>query len=93
MRTIIAAAVLSLAFGGAALASDTITLTAKNGNVAFPHKLHQELKLAKGCKACHETEKGGTIAGMGKDWAHTTCKGCHAEMGKGPTKCGECHKK
>jgi len=93
MRTIIAAAVLSLAFGGAALASDVIVLKAKNGDVTFNHKMHAEAKMAKGCTACHETDKGGAIAGLGKDWAHKTCKGCHSEMGKGPTKCGECHKK
>jgi hypothetical protein len=93
MKLILAAAALSLAFGGAALADDVISLPAKNGNVPFPHKKHQEVKLEKGCTACHETDKGGKIAGLGKDWAHKTCKGCHEEMKKGPVKCGECHKK
>ena len=93
MKTMIAAVALSLALGGIALAQDVISLPAKNGNVAFNHKAHADVKQAKGCKACHETDKGGKIAGMGKDWAHKTCKGCHEEMKKGPTKCGECHKK
>jgi len=46
----------------------------------------------KDCKKCHEKEPG-KIAELNKDWAHKTCKGCHSEMKKGPTKCGECHKK
>lgn len=73
--------------------SDLINLPAKNGAVAFPHKQHQSIKLEKGCTSCHETDKGGKIAGLGKDWAHKTCKGCHEELKKGPVKCGECHKK
>jgi len=78
---------------GPALCSDTISLPAKNGNVSFPHLKHQEIKQEKGCIACHETAQGGKIAGLGKEWAHKTCKGCHEAMGKGPVKCGECHKK
>lgn len=78
---------------GTALSSDMISLPAKNGNVAFPHEKHKAIKLEKGCTACHETEQGGKIAGLGKDWAHKTCKGCHETMSKGPVKCGDCHKK
>jgi cytochrome c553 len=90
MKKIIAAAALTLFTAGAALAADTITLPAKNGNVTFPHKKHQE--TLKDCKICHE--KGpGKIEGIGKDWAHKTCKGCHEEKKMGPTKCAECHKK
>lgn len=90
MKKVIAALALSVFCSSMALAADVITFPAKNGNVAFPHKMHQE--LLKDCKKCHE--KGpGKIEGFGKDYAHKTCKGCHAEMKKGPTKCGECHKK
>ncbi len=92
MKKIVAAAALTLICAGTALAAgpETITLPAKMGNVTFPHKKHQE--LLKDCKTCHE--KGpGKIEGFGKDMAHKTCKGCHTEKGKGPTKCGECHKK
>ena len=78
------------AFAGSAFASDTIEFPAPNGKVTFPHKEHQE--ILKDCKKCHEKEPG-KIAGLNKDWAHKTCKGCHSEMKKGPTKCGECHKK
>ena len=90
MKRLVAAAILTAFCAGSALAADVITLSAKNGNVSFPHKKHQE--LLKDCKVCHE--KGpGKIEGFGKDWAHKNCKGCHAEKKAGPTKCGECHKK
>lgn len=73
-----------------AWAADVIELQASKGNVSFPHKMHQE--SLKDCSKCHE--KGpGKIADLGKEWAHKTCKGCHSEMGKGPTTCSGCHKK
>lgn len=83
----VAAAIIG---ASSAMAADVITLPAKNGDIAFPHKKHQE--VLKDCKVCHA--KGpGKIEGFGKDWAHTTCKGCHTAKGQGPTKCGDCHKK
>ena len=91
-RMILAALALSLFCAGIAAAADnaTVVLPAKNGNVTFPHKKHAD---AMACTTCHESDKGGKIAALGKDWAHKTCKGCHADKGKGPTKCGECHVK
>ena len=90
MKKIIAALALTIFAAGTAMAADTITLPAKNGNVTFNHKMHQD--TLKDCKICHE--KGpGKIEGFGKDFAHKTCKGCHEEKKAGPTKCGECHKK
>lgn len=90
MKKIFAAMALTLICAVAAMAADTINLPAKNGNVTFNHKKHQE--TLKDCKACHE--KGpGKIEGFGKDAAHKLCKGCHEEKKAGPTKCGECHKK
>ena len=90
MKKVIVAVVLTLMSAGMALAAATMTLPAKNGDITFNHKKHQE--MLKDCKACHE--KGpGKIEGFGKDFAHKTCKGCHADKGAGPTKCSECHKK
>ena len=89
MKRIIAAAALTLFTAGIAMAADTIVLPAKNGDVTLNHKMHGTY----GCTKCHATETGGKIEGFGKDMAHKTCKGCHEEMKKGPTKCGECHKK
>jgi cytochrome c553 len=90
MKRIIAAVALTIFTAGAALAADVITLPAKNGNVTFAHKKHQE--LVKDCKVCHE-KGAGKIEGFGKEMAHKSCKGCHEEKKAGPTKCGECHKK
>lgn len=94
MKRIIAAFALTLFCAGLAVAADqaVVVLPAKNGNVTFPHQKHKDMKEIT-CTACHETEKGGKIADLGKDWAHKTCKGCHTDKGKGPTKCNECHKK
>jgi len=69
---------------------ETIDLPASMGKVTFHHKQHQE--LLKDCTKCH-SKAPGKIADLGKDWAHKTCKGCHSEMGKGPTSCKDCHKK
>ena len=90
MKKIIAAVALTLICAVAAMAADVITLPAKNGNITFEHKKHQD--MLKDCKLCHE-KAPGKIEGLGKDWAHKTCKGCHEEKKAGPTKCGECHKK
>jgi len=78
------------AFAASAFAADVMEFPASMGKVTFPHKMHQQ--LLKNCKKCHE-QGPGKIAGFGKEWAHKTCKGCHAEMQKGPSKCSECHKK
>ena len=88
MKRIIAAAALTLAFAVSALAADTVVYPAKNGNVTFNHKAHSA-KLE--CKLCHGNGAPAKIA-IDKDAAHKLCKGCHAEK-KGPTKCGDCHKK
>lgn len=90
MKSLVAAVAIVMFSAGAVLAADTMTFPAKNGDVTFHHKMHQE-KL-KDCKKCHE-KTPGKIEGFGKDWAHKTCKGCHADTGAGPTKCSECHKK
>ena len=90
MKRIIATTILTLATATFALAADTMTFPAKNGDVTFPHQKHQA--ALKDCKVCHE--KGpGKIDGFGKEWAHKNCKGCHEEKKAGPSKCGECHKK
>ncbi|CAG0968534.1 Cytochrome c7 [Geobacteraceae bacterium] len=90
MKKVVSAAALAIFCAATAFAADTMVFENKNGNVTFPHKKHQE--MLKNCKLCHE--KGpGKIEGFGKDFAHTTCKGCHESKKAGPTKCGGCHKK
>jgi hypothetical protein len=90
--TIVAAVVVTLfsSAGFAASGPETIDLSASMGKVTFPHKQHQE--MLQSCTKCH-IESPGKIAEMGKEWAHTTCKGCHTRSKQGPTSCRECHKK
>lgn len=87
MKNVFVALLAVVAFAGTAFSADVIEM--KKG-VKFNHKAHQE-KVGD-CKKCHA--KGpGKIEGFGKDLAHKeACKGCHAEMKKGPTSCKECHK-
>lgn len=83
-----------LAFIGAnvAIAADTDVLTFENkkGTITFEHKAHQE-RLGDDCTKCHEGTPGKF--GIDKTFGHKTCKACHKEMKKGPTKCNACHKK
>ena len=88
MKKVFVALLDVVAFAGTAFAADVIEM--KKG-VTFNHKAH--MALVPDCTKCHATAAGGKIEGFGKDWAHKTCKGCHAEMGKGPKSCKECHKK
>jgi hypothetical protein len=87
MKKSVIAMIALVAFSGTAFAADMIEM--KKG-VKFNHKSHQE--LLKDCLKCHSKVEGGKIEGFGKDLAHKTCKGCHADMKKGPTSCKECHK-
>ena len=81
---------LMLAFtAGIAIASDTVVMKAKNGDVTFNHKDHS---AAMDCKVCHGDAKPGKVE-LDKDAAHALCKDCHTKKAAGPTKCGECHKK
>lgn len=92
MNKIIITMVALVAFVGTAFAGDVIEFAApKMGKVTFPHKKHQE--MLKDCKKCHEKASGKIEGGFSKDWAHKTCKGCHAAGKKGPTSCKDCHKK
>ncbi|RNC70667.1 MAG: cytochrome C [Desulfuromonadales bacterium] len=85
--TLTAAALVILT--GMAGAVETITYPNRIGTVVFPHKKHQGA-LGQ-CRGCHE--KGpGKIDGFDKVLAHGKgCKGCHAEMKKGPLQCSGCH--
>lgn len=86
MKNVFVALLAVVAFAGTVCAADVMEF--KKG-VKFNHKAHQE--MLKDCKKCHE-KAPGKIEGFGKDFAHKTCKGCHAEGKKGPTSCKECHK-
>lgn len=90
MKNLVIAAMLVAFASSAALAADTVTLEAKNGNVTFNHKAHSD--ALKDCKICHGAGTPGKIE-FTKDTAHALCKDCHTKVAQGPTKCGDCHKK
>lgn len=75
-----------------------IQLDASMGTVTFNHAAHQE--RASDCTTCHHQgdftscrtcHNGEGEAPKAKKVFHEKCKGCHAEMKSGPTKCKECH--
>ena len=92
-----AAVALALASSASAATppAGPITLPAKPGNVTFEHSKHSGKGLK--CTVCHKDDNGGAIEGfnktVSKDKAHATCQECHKKEGKGPQKCGDCHKK
>lgn len=89
MKKVLASLLMVVFSVSAVLAADTVVLKAKNGDVAFNHKAHS---AAMECKLCHGAGTPGKLT-LDKDKAHKLCKDCHVEKKKGPTKCGECHKK
>lgn len=74
---------------GTASGPETVVLEAKNGNVTFNHRAHQERA---DCASCHQQTPPEKIE-LDMDSAHELCRGCHRESGAGPTKCTDCHKK
>lgn len=89
MKKMLAIALLLAFTAGIAIASDTVVMKAKNGDVTFNHKAHSGIM---DCKGCHGEGKPGKVD-VDKDAAHAMCKDCHVKKSAGPTKCGECHKK
>ena len=89
MKRIVLAMIAVTLFTGSTFAADLIEM--KRG-VKFDHKAH--VAALKDCTKCHASADGGKIEGFGKELAHGKgCKGCHAEMKKGPTApCKACHK-
>jgi opacity protein-like surface antigen len=88
MKKLLVAAMLVAFAASTAMAADTVTLEAKNGNVTFNHKKHSE---SMECKICHGEGTPGKLE-LGKDKAHALCKDCHTTKAAGPTQCGYCHK-
>jgi len=87
MKKIMIAVLAVTVFAGSAFAADVIEM--KKG-ISFKHKAHAD--SLNDCTKCHAKVEGGKIEGFGKDLAHkNACKGCHADMKKGPTACKECH--
>jgi hypothetical protein len=68
-------------------APESVVIEASYGNVTLPHQMHADTFE---CTACHGEGTPGALD-LGKDQAHSICKGCHQEKGAGPTKCTDCH--
>jgi hypothetical protein len=65
------------------------------GEVVFNHKIHSNGFKEHDCILCHRTDhpsKNNILTRFDNPRiAHYFCKGCHREVGKGPTECHECH--
>ncbi len=74
---------------------DVLVFPNSKGEVVFSHKKHLS-SLSKGeCLNCHKVENP-SIENIQSRFenhrvAHSFCKGCHRELGKGPTECHQCH--
>jgi len=90
-RFVLVVAVLfaTTAFAAATAPKDAKVIEAKQGNVTFKHDTHAKVA----CDKCHGAGEPKAIGKMGKEKAHALCQACHKAEAKGPTKCGECHKK
>lgn len=69
--------------------------TSSKGYVRFDHDLHQAVMKAESCFPCHKTRtptKAHTMTRFNQRVAHSFCRGCHREKGRGPVECHECHK-
>jgi hypothetical protein len=65
------------------------------GEVVFSHTKHLNGLKEDQCILCHRTDKP-TLENIQSRFenhrvAHNFCKGCHREIGKGPTECHQCH--
>jgi len=76
---------------------EEIKYTPKMGTVTFNHSAHQNQADCvtchhtgdyAQCKSCHGVDPNAPKA---KNAYHQSCKDCHKEREKGPTKCKECH--
>jgi len=76
-------------------AKDLLVFPSAKGEVVFSHRKHLRSLNQNQCIRCHRIENP-TLEQIQSRFenhrvAHSFCKGCHREMGKGPTECHECH--
>lgn len=88
MLRLLTSFIICIALASPIQASNVITF-GSSSMVVFPHKLHQT--SLGGCTDCHGAKDPGPIATFNKEWAHTTCVGCHSENKAGPIECAGCH--
>lgn len=65
------------------------------GEVVFNHAIHSKKFKEDDCILCHRTNKPTKDKILTRfdnhKIAHYFCKGCHREVGSGPTECHQCH--
>lgn len=65
------------------------------GEVLFNHAIHSQKFKDDDCILCHRTNKPTKDKILTRfdnhKIAHYFCKGCHREVGSGPTECHQCH--
>lgn len=103
---IIAALIMCLTGGDLATAADFYTrhispskdllvFPSSKGEVIFSHSKHLKSLRESECISCHRIENPTlkNIQSRFEDHriAHSFCKGCHRNMGMGPTECHQCH--
>jgi hypothetical protein len=76
-------------------AKNEILFPNSKGEVVFSHRKHLGSLKNEQCILCHRTDKP-TLENIQTRFenhrvAHNFCKGCHRELGKGPTDCHQCH--
>jgi len=76
-------------------AKDLLVFPNDKGEVVFSHTKHLRSLKKDECILCHRIENP-TLESIQTRFdnhrvAHMFCKGCHRELGKGPTECHQCH--
>jgi hypothetical protein len=76
-------------------AKDILVFPNAKGEVVFSHSKHQKSLKKRESILCHRVENP-TLESIQTRFdnhrvAHTFCKGCHRDLGKGPTECHQCH--
>lgn len=74
---------------------DLLVFPSSKGEVIFSHKKHLKSLRERECISCHRIDNPTlkNIQSRFEDHriAHSFCKGCHRDMGMGPTECHQCH--
>ena len=76
-------------------AKDLLVFPNAKGEVIFSHLKHLKSLKQDECIRCHRVENP-TLESIQSRFdnhrvAHSFCKGCHRDLGKGPTECHQCH--
>jgi Pyruvate/2-oxoacid:ferredoxin oxidoreductase delta subunit len=76
-------------------AQDMLIFPNSKGEVIFTHSKHLNSLQRAECTLCHKIEHP-TLEKIQSRFenhrvAHSFCKGCHLNLGMGPTECHQCH--